>query len=88
VSRSTKCRRAKRAQRAAERAAAQAEAEAAEAEEEEEEAEEGGSEEESGDEDTEDSTPKFESTVCLVTADFAMQVRVAPVRDERVRLTD
>ena len=85
MSRSTKCRRAKRAQRAAERAAAQAEAEAADAEaEEEEEEEEGGSEEESGDEDTEDSTPKFESTVCLVTADFAMQVRVAPVREESV----
>ena len=82
MSRSTKCRRAKRAQRAAERAAAQAEAEAADAEAEEE--EEGGSEEESGDEDTEDSTPKFESTVCLVTADFAMQVRVAPVREESV----
>ena len=79
MSRSARCRQAKRAARAAERAAAAAAAVAAaaaaaageddEAEEEEDE-EEGGSEPEDGGA----ATPEFVSSVCLVTADFAMQV--------------
>jgi hypothetical protein len=75
MSRSARCRQAKRAARAVERAAAAAAAAAAageddEAEEEEEEEEEGGGEAEDG----ADAAPEFVSSVCLVTADFAMQV--------------